>query len=1422
VADLILTASEYQGLGRWRWVLQAGDRVLASHDARLDDRDWQFGAFADLPGYLHLHAAPDRRLEHEAEIIAQVGAWAGVTVFGQVADALLAEAETGPVEVSVVVPNDPAEVRQIAYLPLQLAHAGGEPLAVQGITLVMRTSRTGPDDDKAEVGARLRVLALFSAPDGGRPLNLRRERVALTGLLGDIVRRSGRAVDLRVLQYGATRDLLREVLAEAEGWDLVHVSGHGQPGELLLETEAGAQDQVTGRQLADLLHAARKRLKLVTISACSSAALTAEQQLRLLDIPVPGGAEGRPAGLEANQPLDEALAYDLARRLDCAVLAMRYPVADYFAANLAERVYRLMIGEGQPLPRALGIALPEVVASGPALWCPPLSVATPVLIGDRAANLVMTAPLGNRMVSGGPGDSSLAGFPDPPDRFVGRVALMARANTALAPRSGTPGVVLHGMPGGGKTACALELAYAHQDAFEAFVWYKAPDEDHDTDPALTAFALTLEHALPGVRLVHLLDDDAGLAGFWPVLTEVCERRRVMFVIDNAESLLTGPGRWRDRRWAAAIAALTRHSGPSRLLLTSRVRPEGLPPRVRTEQVDVLSLSEAVLLARELPRLRALMDGKAAGMAAAAARTLARRVLEHAQGHPKLLELADGRADDPPALQAMLDAIGDTWQANGGLPEGFFATGASPASGEDYRQVLAAWTHKAVAQLPDAVRDMFMFLCCLEEADRVSTVADSVWPEVRGRLGRPSRGSDVGSLYQPLRHEALIAVHREPDAAAMTFGIHPVVAAAGRDAAGDRFQAAVDARTSSYWEGVSLAAARAETGKGAGRDIVTAGLRAAPYLLRLSQWDSALALLEESLARDHSRRTLAAALPRLRAIADGLRGQPNEPAAIGTLARVQRSMNPAAAEQQLMSVLATAISRARYDTAFVAAADLSEFLRESGRLDEALSYAGQSASYAERAQLGPWTRIAAQRNRLLILLEQGRAEQVLHEVGDLTSQTRQLAGEDPGGHEVIQPWMVEHTVIDTGRAAALRLGRWSEALAYNAANLDAMQRRGAPDAEIARTRFGDYGPLLNLGRTDEALALLQECRRAAEHDHDIEMLAVIFGALAETEDAQGHLQVATERCQDSLRFLYRAGLPGDIAGGHVRLGNYLGRGGRSHADAVTQFLAAALMRTLTGIGQADDPVAAAAAHLRAAKAEEEIIPADAAALCGRADKLPGVGLGRLVARISSDQVTVEHAYRDIVQRVRALAAHAPGATPLITLVQWDPPIAAILAATQGNAAAGEMAQAFLGALAQAGRPALARTLHQIFEGKRDVGDLTSGLDDADTAVVRHALDALTGRIEIPGALWSATPIAGALVDLVAACRGAPAAPARARGHLTTMAAHPGWSDLARVLERILAGERGDQLIADLTNPMHQAVVTLVLAEIEDARPAMSPE
>jgi hypothetical protein len=1406
VAELTMTVADYRGPSRWRWELSGQDGlVLADQEVQLDDGSWQHEAFSDLYGYVRAHVAPDRRLQQEADIVSEVGAWAGKKVLGRLGDALAEASRSGPVTVRVIVPQEPPAARQVAYLPLELAHVAGKPLALQGVTLVMQAEARPRPQSPAGAGGRLRVLALFSTPGGQRPLSLRRERVALVRLFDVLALGRGRAADLRVLQYGVTRDRLREVLQDPDGWDMVHISGHGQPGELLLETAHGSEDPVNVGDLAGLLQLARGRLKLVTISACSSAALTTEEQLRLLGVTVPG-AQGGPLPGDAPEPAGGAVASELAARLDCAVLGMRYPVVDEFAARLTEKLYRLIAEDGQPVPSALGLALPGLVEQAPAL-----SVATPTIFGSTAPGLVLAAPRATAPVSGAPGQGALARFPPPPERLAGRVALMARGSAALAPGSGASGVLLHGMPGGGKTACALELAHTHAEAFDTFAWYRAPDAGRDAAPAITGLALALEAALPGLKLAHLLDNPGELAAFWPVLTQLCQCRRVLFVIDNAESLVTEEGEWRDPRFGEAVTALSRHSGLSRLLLTSRVRPANLAVQMSSEQVDALPPAEALLLARELPGLASLMDGTTAGITAAQARTLARRALECAHGHPKLLELADGAAARPAALRQLINEISAAWRGQGVTPGEYLTVGEPTAVAGSYVEVLTGWTDAAAALLPAAARDMFWFLCCLEQDDRTSVVAEATWPQVHKRVRHTEPQARASALAADLAGPALITARFAPGSSVTGYGVHPAVAAAGRASAGPAFQSAVDTELGSYWTAASLAAAQTETSQGTGAQVVAAGFHAAPYLTRTGRCDDAVALLEDSLARDHSRAAIAAAIPPLRELAAALRGQRNAPAAVGTLARALAMIDPGSAERELLSVLEDATARADYITGFVAADDLCGLMRESGHLASALAYAEDSRALAARGGLGPWTVIAAERSRLLVLLDQGHAEQVLTEARALAARAASLPRE-PEDNEIVKPWMTQESLLDTARAAALRLEQWDSALAYSSAAAELMRRRGASAADLARARFNDYGPLLGLGRNDEAYAVVEGCKSAAEEDNDIEMLGVVFGALAQVEDARGHRDVAAGSCRDALRYLYMTGNPADVAGGHARLGNYTGRGGVAHHGAAAQFLAAALLHELSGTGQADNAVQAAAAHLRAGQ-DQTIVPASVAELCTRIQQVPGCDLRGLLARIWADGPAVERAYQEIARRVRAIALQPR--RPAAGAAQWDPFIAAMQAAADGNPAAAQAAEAFLTALSQAGRTELAGTLRAIMAGDRDDAMLTARLSRVDAAAAGRALDAVEGKIDVPRLLWPAVAIAGLLLDLVMACRGAPGAPARARQALTVLSARPEWSALVPVLERILAGER-DAVLDGVTDPAHRAVTELVLGEIASPR------
>ncbi|MDQ3764627.1 MAG: hypothetical protein M3460_24710 [Actinomycetota bacterium] len=212
------------------------------------------------------------------------------------------------------------------------------------------------------------------------------------------------------------------------------------------------------------------------------------------------------------------------------------------------------------------------------------------------------------------------------------------------------------MAGAGKTACALELAPLPPPAglHRAGVLVRPTDPDQFGD-ALRRLALALEAQLGdhGFAMVDKIATSATLERFLPRLRALLQDSGLLLVLDNLETLLTPDGQWRDPRWTPLIDALISRDGESRVILTSRILPTGLDrdSRVLIRPVHALSRDESVLLARELPDLRALLHAEAEPVRGpeVADPALGRRVLTLVQGHPKLLELADAAAADPVRL-----------------------------------------------------------------------------------------------------------------------------------------------------------------------------------------------------------------------------------------------------------------------------------------------------------------------------------------------------------------------------------------------------------------------------------------------------------------------------------------------------------------------------------------------------------------------------------------------------------------------------------------------------------------------------------------------------------------------------------------------------------------------------------------------------
>ena len=1194
--ELRLEVTSFTDIAHWRWRLtDTHGAFKADHQVALNQADPTYDAFTDLYGYLRYHAAPDRRLEHEAEIVAWLGRWIGERVLGPVGAAIV---EHAPVTVRVRLPD---EATGLLYRPFELGYVNDAPLTVQEVSFVFDVEARPASRRKTDVGDTLRMLAVFSLPTDASALGLRRERHALRRLITTIAQTQGKAIELRIVQYGVTRDTLRTVLEDGEGWDVMHFSGHGLPTGLLLEKPDSTQDRVSVRDLERLLRPARSRLKLITLSACESAAPTLQETLRWLKLYEPKRAEVAQPENPASEPLP-ALARTLAKNLDCAVLAMRYPVGDDFAIDLAAHLYRGLLERHRTLPAALQLALPRALPARSHPGIPPLSVATPALFGARAAGLTLTPP-GALSADFAVVPTGLAYFPPEPEHFVGRVGPMARASAAMAPQSGRTGVLFHGMAGAGKTACALELAYRYEKGrFTAFVWHKAPDVGSDITDALLRLALDMEKQLQNFKMVHLVDDADALIAWLPRLRELLEQRSILIVLDNLESLLWHDGHWRDTRWGHLLTALLTHRGHSRTVLTSRyLLADAERSTVQVEPIHALSLNEAALLARELPNLGTLLHGESP-IGLERGRELVTRTLEVVQGHPKLIGLAEGQASDPAALVQQVERAAAAWVEREGTLAAFFTEGASRYTAEDFLKVLVVWTRGISETLPSASRTLFHCLCALEEEDRQSWIVEANWGAMWGRLAQPGEVPDLAATLAPLLTTGL--VEAQPVGDATRYTIHPGVAEAGRAEAGDAVQAAIDTALVAFWEAVYLQGVKEET-RGGGPLIVRAGRSAAPYLLRRQQWEKVTFLLEELIRRDQSPETVAAMLPWLRHIASATEGSERELQYAGLLASTLRIAGRVSeAETALRDVMHKAAVQGQFRTASSMAGHIMNLLRDTGRAEEGFALVEKIKDFTQHAGLGPWTQLMDEAMRLQLLNALGRYEEVLHEVETLQTHMRTLP-EERQPNETVVPWNVREVILDTAHAAAMARERWDTALTLNAEIITSKETRGAPELEVAGCRFNDYYPLLRLGRCGEVRTLLDNCRAIFEAEHTIEMLGKVFYALATLEDTLSHQAQAISFVETALRYTYLARSPEDCAVSHHNLSIYLERASRDRKVALAHRLAAGVIRMQTSSGRLTSTLRNLARDFAACAPDLPPFPDDFDEMCRLVEAVEGV-------------------------------------------------------------------------------------------------------------------------------------------------------------------------------------------------------------------------
>ncbi|MGH3911170.1 MAG: hypothetical protein ACRDRM_10115, partial [Pseudonocardiaceae bacterium] len=582
-----------------------------------------------------------------------------------------------------------------------------------------------------------------------------------------------------------------------------------------------------------------------------------------------------------------------------------------------------------------------------------------------------------------PTDVAMTLFPPEPPRFVGRAETMAAAGTALAPASEYTTVLFHGMAGVGKTTCAVELAYRHQRSFVALIFWSAPTDPEQSGDALRLLAVTLEAQLGnyGIAMVDNIATLERLENFLPTLTAVLADAGLLLVLDNLETLLTPDGQWRDLRWAPLTGALTGHAGPSRVILTSRIVPGGLnPDTVLVRPVYALSRDESLLLARELPNLRALLHSETEPGQTEPGQTgpgsadpaLSRRVLTQAQGHPMLLELTDAAAADPARLAFHLTEVETGMD---GAAAAFLTDGDTRLDAERLLECFTAWVANISATLPAPARLLLQALCRIEETDRTTAILGANWAELWRRSDQPGEPPQLASCVAALDTAALIATDlidkgADPNGP-VRYRIHPGVAEAIHATTPDPVTAAVDAQLAAWWTAVGdWGIEQQRAGQDTSQFVVRAGLNAARYLLRQPDWNAATCLLEHVLIRDgYSPVTSLAAIPLLRHIAEATGALTD----VVVLGAALRKVDPGEAETLLRRAYDQASTGGEYRIASTTAGELVTLLRDQGRLRAALTLAGQKIEHTSQAGFGFWTQLSDQGRWLQILSLLGHHE-----------------------------------------------------------------------------------------------------------------------------------------------------------------------------------------------------------------------------------------------------------------------------------------------------------------------------------------------------------------------------------------------------------------------------------------------------------------
>jgi tetratricopeptide (TPR) repeat protein len=247
------------------------------------------------------------------------------------------------------------------------------------------------------------------------------------------------------------------------------------------------------------------------------------------------------------------------------------------------------------------------------------------------------------------------------------------------------------------------------------------------------------------------------------------------------------------------------------------------------------------------------------------------------------------------------------------------------------------------------------------------------------------------------------------------------------------------------------------------------------------------------------------------------------------------------------------------------------LANIGRLADAKFTFLRSARAAARTSSPRVDFLASELGAFLVDVRKGGGERALPEIESRLQEIRVWWRRHRAGEPVPEapdPVVLARALIaglDIAREANLALKR-SEACLGFLTEIEEIQRAlGEGEHELARTRFNRYGPLLHLGRLDEAQRVLESCLAIFQRVGDLSKEAWALSALADLWDEREDREQAASLERKALAVRNRLSDLEGRSSSHSNLSCYLDRLGAAE-EAAWHRLAGISYLLILGHGQ----------------------------------------------------------------------------------------------------------------------------------------------------------------------------------------------------------------------------------------------------------------